>query len=205
MTLDDLYNKRGQDGIKDCFRSDGYIQGVQLACDDHSRVDMAAVPPFLRTILITDGTVTKSLEAYYWEPVVVEMDFQHSVITIQNINWLHTLAGEEILLRGVQLRGAHSGNGYATAFSAIRHKLLPENLCQGLLAGSLGIGMLIRDSGLETYRQILDVGVKRQKLGQINSKLPPQPYDYVFRTYRIFIAHEPVIIITESFPWALYV
>ncbi len=205
MTLDDLYNKREQDGIKDCFRSDGYIHGVQLACDDNSRVDMASIPSFLRTILITDGTVTKSLEAYYWEPVLVERDFQHCVTTTQDIAWLQIPVGEEILLRGVQLRGGHSGNCYATAFSAIRYKLLPENLREGLLAGSLGIGMLIRDSGLETYRQILDVGVKRQKLGQINSKQPPQPHDYVFRTYRIYIAHEPVIIITESFPWALYV
>ncbi|GAB6141093.1 chorismate pyruvate-lyase family protein [Methylosoma difficile] len=202
--LKDLYDKREDDGIQDCFRSDGYIQGISLGCDDNSRIAMEDIPPFLRTILITDGTVTKSLEAYYWEPVIVDMAYQNVEKTEQPIVWLKAETGEEVLLRDVRLRGKNSGNCYANAFSVIHHQLLPENLRDGLLAGSLGIGMLIRDCGLETYRQILDVGVKKQMLGQVNIDQPTGKHDYVFRTYRIYIAHEPVIIITESFPWRIY-
>lgn len=202
--LQDLYSQREENDIKDCFRSDGYIQGVKLVCDDASTVDMADIPPFLRTILITDGTVTKSLEAFYWEPVVVDREFQYCQTTEHAIAWLKTQAGDELLLRGVRLRGEHTGNCYATAFSALRLHLLPTSLREGLLSGSLGIGQLIRDSGLETYRQILEIGIKKQHYGQINIHQSAGFFSAVFRTYRIVIAHEPAIIITETFPWPLY-
>src|SRR5262245_31461994 len=37
--------------------------------DDHQ---FAGLPPLLRALLLTDGTVTKVLEAYLWEPIRVE-------------------------------------------------------------------------------------------------------------------------------------
>ena len=36
-----------------------------------SCLNVAALPPFLRVLLTTDGTVTKSLEAYFWESIEV--------------------------------------------------------------------------------------------------------------------------------------
>jgi chorismate-pyruvate lyase len=54
--------------------------------------------------------------------------------------------------------------------------------------------VLIRDSGLESYREVLDVGLDRTAGGELA----------VFRTYRITIEHRPVILITEYFPLALY-
>lgn len=205
--LKELYEKRESDGIKDCFRSDGYIQGIRLNVDNSETISMEEISPFLRTMLITDGTVTKSLEAYYWEPVVVDMVCQTVVIAEKAIEWLKSQAEEEILIREVRLRGVKSGNYYATAFSVIRHHLLPENLRNSLLAGTMGIGVLIRDCGLETYRQVLDVGVKKQKEGVINTNGQESMglHDFVYRTYRIIIDHQPVIIITESFPCELYV
>ena len=54
------------------FRCDGYVpQGTIRDSWGHA-IPLAELPPFLRALLVTDGTVTKILEAYFWEPVVVD-------------------------------------------------------------------------------------------------------------------------------------
>jgi chorismate-pyruvate lyase len=134
------------------------------------------------------------------------MVHQTVVVAEKPIAWLGSEQGEDILIREIRLRGVKTGNYYATAFSVLRHLLLPENLRQSLLAGTMGIGVLIRDCGLETYRQVLDVGVNKQKQGvaHVNDGEGGR-HDFVFRTYRIILEHHPVILITESFPSELYV
>ena len=93
-----------------------------------------------------------------------------------------------------RLRGTDSGRCFAEAFSLIRIALIPEGFRQRLIDREIGIGVLIRDSGLESYREVLDVGLDRTADGAAA----------VFRTYRIFIDHRPVILITEYFPLSLY-
>jgi chorismate-pyruvate lyase len=69
-----------------------------------------------------------------------------------------------------------------------------------LIDGRVGIGVLLRESGLETYREIMAVGMEygpgEQSAGCENI--------WVYRTYRITRGKKPVILIRESFPWHLY-
>jgi len=102
-------------------------------------------------------------------------------------------AGDQVLTRQAQLRGADTGRTYADAFSVIRVERIPLAFRQRLIDREIGIGVLIRDSGLESYREVLDVGAASGAGAEI------------FRTYRIIIDHAPVILITETFPVALYV
>ena len=158
---------------------------------------LAGLPPFLRALLVTDGTVTKILEAYFWEPVAVDTLAQDLMTAERDIPWVEVGAGDQVLIRQAQLRGIDSGKVYATAFSVIRTERIPPAFRQRLIDREIGIGVLIRDSGLESYREVMEVGASEadtQASGE----------DRVFRTYRIIIDGVPVILITETFPLALY-
>ena len=49
---------------------------------DKVAVNWEQLPPLLRILLVTDGTVTKTLEAYYWERISVDQLAQalHGII-----------------------------------------------------------------------------------------------------------------------------
>jgi chorismate-pyruvate lyase len=151
---------------------------------------------------VTDGTVTKILEAYFWEPVEVQTLRQEFVAAEQPIDWIGLRAGDRVLVRDARLQGTESGQIYATAFSAIRTELIPETFRQRLIDREIGIGVLIRDSGLESYREVLEVSMEPDQSAELAGGVGSG--DLVCRTYRIIIDREPVILITESFPLSLY-
>jgi chorismate-pyruvate lyase len=176
------------------FRCDGYLESGYLEGAGNTRVALAELPRFLRALLVTDGTVTKTLEAYFWEPVRVETVDQRFEEAAAPVPWIEVDAGDHCLVRDARLVGAHSGRAYAEAFSIIRIALIPADFRDRLIRREIGIGVLIRDSGLESYREVLDMGLETDDAG----------VRQVFRTYRIVIDRRPVILITEYFPLALY-
>ena len=179
------------------FRCDGFQRGGDIPRPGGGGIPLAGLPPFLRALLVTDGTVTKILEAYFWEPVAVDTLAQDLMTAERDIPWVEVGAGDQVLIRQAQLRGIDSGKVYATAFSVIRTERIPPAFRQRLIDREIGIGVLIRDSGLESYREVMEVGASEagtQASGE----------DRVFRTYRIIIDGVPVILITETFPLALY-
>lgn len=176
------------------FRCDGFARAGEVVDATGERIALSQLPPFLRALLVTDGTVTKILEAYFWEPVVVDTLEQRFEDALDPVPWLGVERGDPCLIRDAQLRGTDSGRCFAEAFSLIRTQLIPPDFRQRLIDREIGIGVLIRDSGLESYREVLDVGLDRTADGEAA----------VFRTYRITIDHRPVILITEYFPVALY-
>jgi chorismate-pyruvate lyase len=173
---------------------DGYLPDGVLRDGDGDSLALASLPPFLRALLVTDGTVTKILEAFFWEPVVVdtvEQRFEHAEAEVP---WVQASAGDLCLVRDARLRGRHSGRAFAEAFSLIRTEWIPLDFRERLIRREIGIGVLIRDSGLESYREVLDMGLDR---GEGDAPC-------VYRTYRIVIERRPVILITELFPLHLY-
>jgi chorismate-pyruvate lyase len=176
------------------FRCDGYLDQGMIRDARGRGIPIAELPPFLRALLVTDGTVTKILEAYFWEPVSVDTLEQRFEVAERAVPWIALEAGDRCLIRDARLRGVHSGRAFVEAFSVIRTELIPEDFRRRLIGREIGIGALIRDSGLESYREVLDVGLERE----------PPGHDSVFRTYRIVIGRHPVILITECFPLQLY-
>ena len=173
---------------------DGYLPDGVLRDGEGNALSLESLPPFLRALLVTDGTVTKILEAYFWEPVVVETVEQRFEQAQAEVPWVCAAAGDRCLVRDARLRGRHSGRAYAEAFSLIRTEWIPEDFRERLIRREIGIGVLIRDSGLESYREVLDMGLERGEDGA----------PCVYRTYRIVIERRPVILITELFPLHLY-
>jgi chorismate-pyruvate lyase len=195
------YGKLQDPGWRDPFRSDGFLRNGTLPGDGGADVPISSLPPFLRALLVTDGTVTKILEAYFWEPVEVRTLEQEFFAAEQAVEWIRVRAGDRVLIRRAQLVGADSGRIFVNAFSVIRTQLIPTAFRRRLIDREIGIGVLIRDSGLESFREVLEIGVERP-----DSRDPAfgDAGDTVFRTYRIIIEGEPVILITESFPLAMY-
>jgi chorismate-pyruvate lyase len=183
-----------------CFRSEGFLRDGSLTGERGQRLPLVELPPFLRALLVTDGTVTKILEAYFWEPVEVRTLEQDFWTVERPVDWLEVPSGERVLIRLAHLTGTDSGRTYADAFSVIRADLIPANFRQRLIDREIGIGVLIRDSGLESYREVLEIGIDQPA----PCDQPDPGEERVYRTYRIFIAGKPVILITESFPLALY-
>lgn len=182
---------------------EGYSEHATLTADDGQQVPLAALPPVLRALLMTDGTVTKVLEAYFWEPVLVQAQRLQTVMAEQSLPCMQVNKGDALLTRQVILRGERTQRIYATALSAVRLSALPEPVQAALVAGQIGIGTLIRDSGMESFREILDMGAECQPQAEA-AILPSDRLTAVHRTYRIISEGLPKILITEQFPMAAY-
>lgn len=185
------------------FKTKGYVPGGIITNSRQENLDIEAMPPYLRTLLVTDGTVTKSLEAYFWEPVVVENLGQKPLQLTESIDWIYMHQGDQALLREVRLKGELSGKVYAYAKSLLKLDLLPQNVKDDLLAGKIGIGEMLRERGLESYREILDIG------RDIDESLAPvfnvkKCGELIYRTYRVIMQGEATMLITEKFPYRLY-
>lgn len=194
--LDDFYQRPEETADWRALRTEGYLgdASICLSCSDWLKLE--DLPPVLRTLLVTDGTVTKVLEAYFWEPVEVMPLRLEVVRTTQAIPWLMLASDEEVLTRRVELRGVRSGKAYAEAFSVVTLAAFDPPLRDALVRGSVGIGVLLRESGLETYREIVAVGAIGESVDDKDLR--------VHRTYRITRDNKPVILIRESFPRGLY-
>lgn len=143
---------------------------------------------------MTDGTVTQSLEAFFWEPLTVETLNQVKITSEVVDPALENNIGESLIEREVQLVGARSGVAYVFARSLVRADILPNSIRLALESGEIGIGEVIRESGLETFRDIFAAGLSQDASGAA----------LVWRTYRIVREQQAFIKITESFPLSVY-
>jgi len=79
---------------------------------------------------------------------------------------------------------------------------LPPALRSSLLSGGLSLGQLLRMPGFESRREGLWYGREHVAV------LPPvvaaltEP-DFLTRTYRVCAGSQPLMLITERFPWRL--
>lgn len=175
-----------------------YVKG-SLPRPHLNGINFEEIAPLLRALLVTDGTVTKFLEVFLWEPIQVKRILQADAIIDHDIPWLEIKSGMSVLKRQVLLRGATSRKIYTFAESLIRVDRLWDGLREDLLQGRLGVGELLRDKRMETYRELLTTG--REKVARLSSVLNLEPGDpLLYRSYRIFNRHLPVILITEKFP-----
>ena len=183
------------------FNRHGFIDGGIISNSRQETMDIQALPPFLRTLLVTDGTVTKSLEAYFWEEVCVELIQQEQICLQEDLPLIESNVGDSVVKREVLLRGKNSKEIYAYATSHFKTEVLGEKLSQELLSGSIGIGELLREIGLETFREISDFGQERQKLGTDASDVSNSGFEeLIYRTYVISLDGRRGIQIQERFP-----
>ena len=175
------------------FRSSGFNPDLVLSSQSEQSISIASLPAFLRTLLVMDGTVTKALGSWFWEPIQIK--------SIGNDS------DNKILQREVILCGKHSQQNFACARSEVILNHLPETVAKALQEGQIGIGELLRDKGLETYRNIFAIKLLTQAeavqdvlLQQCSSNS-----DFIARSYTIEVNAKKAISVTEYFPINLYI
>lgn len=164
-----------------------------------SPINPKDITPFQRVLLTTDGMVTEILEAYLGERMKVIKLFQDYLALNNEIPSLEVGKGCRVMQRKVLLCGRLSQKNHLYAESIIIPDRLDEKISNSLLNTNKPIGLLIFENRLETFREILDCGKEEAQdlAGYFNIKRN----DFlIFRTYRVFSNHLPIILITEKFP-----
>jgi chorismate-pyruvate lyase len=156
------------------------------------------LPPVLRTLLLSDGTVTKFFEAYYRERIRVKTLFHAEAPLGEDLALLEIKKGALILRRRVQMLGGTTSRLYGLAESFIRADTLWPDVREDLVQGRLGIGELMRERRIETYRELLSCD--SVPAGQWAAELGcSENAATAARTYRIFIAGKPGLLITDRY------
>ena len=167
------------------------------------KINLARLTPFQRGLLVTDGTVTRFIEAYTFASVEVALLQQEKQTLDTKHIWLKLPAGEEVISRQVVLqthsRGEPSPTIHAYADSLIVPQRLPQSLLEELESDKQGLGGLLRCSGLETRRELLWCGIETL------TDLPPaiahlEGEAFISRAYRVFVDQVPLMLINEKFP-----
>ena len=167
-------------------------------------ISLSRLTPFQRGLIVTDGTVTRFIEAYTFAPVEVVLLQQKKQTLSSDHDWLQLPAGEEVISRQITLQSPHEKTAspiiYTYADSLIVPKRLPKSILDGLGSDTQGLGRLLQHSGLETRRELLWCGIETL------TDLPPaiarlEGESFISRAYLVFANQEPLILINEKFPF----
>ena len=164
---------------------------------DLQPVNMRALSPFHRALLVIDGTVTTFLEAYMLEPIEV-VRLGQAVQPLAEANpWLDLEEGAEVLARHVRLEGRYTHRLYASATSLIALDRLPPDIASGLDVEGGGLGRILNSAKAENRREILWYGRERN---HPITRSGPSNHEFIVRTYRIIQGGQPIMLISEKFP-----
>jgi chorismate-pyruvate lyase len=161
--------------------------------------DLGALSPFHRVLLAIDGTVTKFLESHTLEGIDVVKVSQSSRSLPADHDWLRARAGTRTLARQVVLCGHETRKVYAYAVSLLIPERMTDAIQQELRIGDKGLGRILREHRLETYREVLWSGLERGE-DQPDILASWSGGGLVCRTYRIFAGGSPIMLIHEKFP-----
>ncbi|RME12381.1 MAG: DUF98 domain-containing protein [Ardenticatenia bacterium] len=162
-------------------------------------VNLRALTPFQRALLVIDGTVTKFIEAYTMEPVAVERLSQTTITLDAPHPWLAADAGTRAISRTVLLVGEYSRTVYAYAASLILPDRVGAHVQAGLQTEGGSLGRLLLGDQVESYRDVLWYG--REEIPTLPDTLAQRVgRTFLTRTYRIIAEGHPLMMITERFP-----
>jgi chorismate-pyruvate lyase len=162
-------------------------------------VNLRALSPFQRALLVIDGTVTKFIEAYTMQPVeIIRLHQRIQNLPVDHI-WLEAQRGVAVVAREVLLRGKYNQRLYAYAASLVIPDRLGEAENEKLEIEGEGLGRILNQNRLETYRDILWYGKEDlSSLPLAIGNLVGQAF--LSRTYRIIARGKPIMFINEKFP-----
>jgi chorismate-pyruvate lyase len=163
-----------------------------------SGVDLRSLAPIQRVLLATDGTLTDTLEVVVLEPIRLVKIGQRVLPPGRSHNRLQLGPEERVLERRIILQGARSGARYVYAESAIAIDRLEATLTRDLFESDLPIGRLWSEHRLETYKELLEVWCGRRQ-PNLPAEFGASRLPLAGRTYRVFAAGRPVMVITEQF------
>ena len=167
-------------------------------------INLARLSAFQRGLLVTDGTVTRFIEAYTFAPVEVVLVQQKRQTLSSDHNWLQLPTGEAVISRQIMLQTHQKQEVspiiHTYADSLIVPKRLPKSVLDGLESDKQGLGGLLRCSGLETRRELLWCGIETLTnlpiaIAHLEGEM------FLSRTYLVYADQEPLMLINEKFPF----
>ena len=162
-------------------------------------LNLRTLTPFQRALLVIDGTVTKFIEAYTMEQIEIVRLGQETRFLTCDHPWLEATEGTTVLARQVLLQGKYSYRPFAYAVSLIVPDRLPGIIKNKLTIDGEGLGRMLYNSRLETYRDILWYG--KECIKDVPEAIGHMVGVEVFsRTYRIIAGGQPIMLINEKFP-----
>jgi len=156
-----------------------------------------------RALLITDGSVTRLLEAFGNAPVGVRTIQQNIIQASEKIaEILEVKPGEDVNFREVDLYNKNNNRVLIHAISYAPLKHLPAGAITRLMKEDEPIGMIMRDEKMESRREILSIqkislpsdDLKRNQMAKFN----------LSRSYRIIHNSRPIFFIEEQIPFPLF-
>lgn len=154
----------------------------------------------LNVLLEHDGSVTRLLESLFQEPIEIECLNQH-YRDANTDEWDDIKENEKLLCRNVFLSGRESQTRYLYATSIIRTDYLDAKIVEALLMQKMGIGKIIQQYQIETYREQVE-------LKPIDSEIMRSMFNtkgvITARTYKIIMNHVATMLITEYYPNDVY-
>jgi chorismate-pyruvate lyase len=164
-----------------------------------SSPDQASLSLVQRILLVTDGTVTRILEACSGEKVEPVKLSQSLVPWSSADTALDAAEGDVVLSRRILLRGAQSARNFLYAESLIVPCRLHPRLRHGLDHSDEPIGRLLWENRVETLRELVRWDL--EPAGSCAAYFQIDPGEpVVSRTYRVVSQRQAIMLITEKFP-----
>jgi chorismate-pyruvate lyase len=162
---------------------------------DLDPVELGALDAFLRNLLVTDGTVSRSLEAHTLRPVTVEPVEQSETLPPAPVARHLRLDRDEACMRRRVVMRIHGSEPSVWAESFVVPGRVPVEFLRELNENSRGIGGSLEHLKLESWRELLWFGIGGP---------PPWPAQSLTaktlrRAYLILIERRPALLIAEDF------
>ena len=154
----------------------------------------------MNVIIHQDGSVTKLLETLFDEAIEVECLGQ-DYTEVNRQDWNDIDDNEKILLRTIFLKGKETANRYVYATSLIRTNYLEDKIVHDILDGEKGIGELIQEYKLETFRELIN---SKSISNNIIRSVFPTEDNITSRVYKLYMKGIPLMLINEYYPHDLY-
>ena len=144
-----------------------------------------SLPPFLRAVLLADGTVTSLISAFMREEIDVLTVEQSFIKMPDELSFLELKKDATAFVRKVNLIGRTTNKQYASAESLLNPALIRPDLFRALTDEDVGMGEVLRNNARGSYREIINIEDASTKIAE--------------RTYAVYLDRRPCILITEAF------
>jgi len=164
--------------------------------------DVGHLSPFQKFLLGTDGSVTQLLEAVTGHPVSITTLVQEVIPADAAVaDRLSIRIGESVNHRVVELKDAETGTVLIYAVSETPLSRLSPEFKEDLMKADIPIGKIISRHKIEARREIITARVTSSDdtTSPLFSVCKNEPL--LSRDYRIIHKGEPLIFITEQFPY----
>lgn len=173
---------------------------LQEECPPHlRRVEIEDLDPFLRSLLFTDGTVTRAIGVQTLAGVAVEPLGQEPLtMTAAVAELMEAEAGEETIRRRVRIGAGSPARTLLWAESFLVPDRLPPGFLGLLDAAPDGIGQSLQRVGLESTRELCWFGLSGVP-GWAPEAGGVEAGETLSRQYRVISGRQPAILIAEHF------